>query len=182
MARYYFKLLAYKDEYEVARLYSDGAFLEQVHGAFEGNYRLVFHLAPPLLSRPDPLTGRAQKRPFGPWMLKIFKMLAQLKGLRGTPFDVFGYSSERKLERQLIKDYERLIETVLSDLEAENYSTAVELATLPEQIRGYGPVKQRHVAHAKQRESELLAAFECKSGPQRGRRKDKPRDVVIMTG
>jgi indolepyruvate ferredoxin oxidoreductase len=181
VARYYFKLLAYKDEYEVARLYSDGAFLEQVRAAFEGAYQLVFHLSPPLLAKPDPLTGRPRKRRFGPWMLTAFRWLAKLKVLRGTPLDIFGYSAERQGERQLIGEYETLLDEVLPCLEADNYDTAIALAALPEQIRGYGVVKQRHIEHAKQREAELLTAFRAKGQP-RQRRREKAEGVVVMTG
>src|SRR5262249_3333861 len=106
VARNYYKLLAYKDEYEVARLFSDGSFMDQVRAGFEGDYTLPFHMAPPLLSRIDPGSGRPRKRSFGPVMLRLLGILARLKGLRGTPFDMFGYSAERREERRLIADYE----------------------------------------------------------------------------
>lgn len=104
--RNYFKLLAYKDEYEVARLYTSGDFEKRISAQFEGDVRLKFHMSPPIFSRPDPLTGRPKKSEFGPWMFKGFKLLAKFKALRGTPFDPFGYADERKMERRLIKDYE----------------------------------------------------------------------------
>ncbi|MFO1056043.1 MAG: indolepyruvate ferredoxin oxidoreductase family protein [Dongiaceae bacterium] len=159
VARYYFKLLAYKDEYEVARLQSDPAFLRQIAEQFEGDYKLEFNLAPPMLARPDPATGRPAKRTFGPWMLPVFRLLAGMKRLRGTPFDVFGYGAERRLERQLIAEYEQRVEELLAGLDAERHAAAVALAALPEQIRGYGPVKEAHLAKVRTREAELLEAF-----------------------
>src|SRR2546423_3204010 len=113
VARYYFKLLAIKDEYEVARLYTDGDFARRVAAQFEGNYKLNFHLAPPLSNKPDPVTGEAKKSVYGPWMMSAFRLLAKMKGLRGTAFDIFGRSAERRMERQLITDYEALIEELL---------------------------------------------------------------------
>ena len=159
VARYYFKLLAYKDEYEVARLYSDGEFLRTLDEQFEGDYRLEFNLAPPLLSRRDPLTGQLKKRGFGPWMLKVFSALTKLKVLRGTPLDIFGYTAARKLERRLIGEYERTLEELLTGLDQHNHALAVEIAGIPEQVRGYDHVKEAHVAKAKAREAELLVAF-----------------------
>ena len=158
VARYYFKLLAYKDEYEVARLYSSDAFRKQVEAAFDGdNLRYTFHLAPPILGRKDPNTGLPRKTSFGPWMMKGFGLLAKLKGLRGTPFDIFGYTAERKTERKLITDYEALIAEVLTKLNSRNHDAAVALASIPEKIRGYGHVKARHLTAAKREEADLLA-------------------------
>ena len=159
VARYFAKLLAYKDEYEVARLYSDPAFLQKIAGMFEGDYRLRFHLAPPILSKPDPATGEARKREFGPWMMKAFGVLAKLRFLRGTPFDVFGHTDERRLERQLIADYEKTVEELAAKLTRENHATAVAIAAIPEEIRGFGHVKARHLAAAKKKEADLLSAF-----------------------
>jgi indolepyruvate ferredoxin oxidoreductase len=159
VARYYFKLLAVKDEYEVARLYTDGEFAKRVAAQFEGDYKLRFHLAPPLTNKPDPKTGEPKKSSYGPWMMSAFRLLAKMKGLRGTALDVFGKSAERKLERQLITDYEALIEELLPRLAAHNHALAVELASIPEQIRGYGHVKERHLKAAKAKEAELVAAF-----------------------
>jgi len=160
VARYYFKLLAYKDEYEVARLYSSDAFRKQVEAAFDGdNLRYTFHLAPPILGRKDPNTGLPRKTSFGPWMMKGFGLLAKLKGLRGTPFDIFGYTAERKTERKLITDYEALIAEVLTKLNSRNHDAAVALASIPEKIRGYGHVKARHLTAAKREEADLLAKF-----------------------
>jgi indolepyruvate ferredoxin oxidoreductase len=159
VARYYFKLLAYKDEYEVARLYTSGEFLAQLGRQFEGQPQLRVHLAPPLVARRDPVTGRLEKRAYGPWMLRAMRHLARLKRLRGTPFDPFGYSAERRLERRLIAEYEAVLDEALRRLTPANHEIAVELARLPEQIRGFGHVKARHLAVAKRRESELLAAL-----------------------
>ena len=119
VARYLFKLMAYKDEYEVARLYTDGAFHKQVENEFDGNsLRFEFHLAPPLLARRDKTTGLPRKMSFGPWLLPAFRLLAKLKGLRGTPFDPFGRSIERRTERKLIADYEAMLDEVLAGLDA----------------------------------------------------------------
>lgn len=158
-ARYAFKLMAYKDEYEVARLYSQTDFVKRIADQFEGDYKLTFHLAPPILNKADPVTGEPKKSLFGPWMMTAFKLLAKLKGLRGTAFDIFGYTDERKMERQLIADYEKTLDEVLSKLSAENYDLAVDIASIPEYIRGYGPVKHRHLIEAKKREAELLEKF-----------------------
>ncbi len=155
VARYYFKLLAYKDEYEVARLYSDAAFSEALHGQFQGDFRLQFHLAPSWLSRTDPVTGEPRKRSFGPWMLNAFKVLAKLRVLRGTWLDPFGHSEERKLEQALISEYERSIGQLLDALDIGNYETALAIAELPEQIRGYGHVKEKAVERARAQERQL---------------------------
>ncbi len=162
VVKYYFKLMAYKDEYEVARLYTDDSFRRQLERAFEGDCRLEFHLAPPLLSKPDPATGRPRKMGFGPWMMTAFRLLAKMKRLRGTRFDVFGYSAERKLERQLITDYEGLLQKFVMRLRPETYETAVALASLPEQIRGFGPVKLASIEQARLRETGLLEALRSK--------------------
>jgi indolepyruvate ferredoxin oxidoreductase len=159
VARYYFKLLAIKDEYEVARLYTDGEFVRRVAAQFEGNYKLRFHLAPPLTNKADPVTAEPKKSSYGPWMLGAFRVLAKMKGLRGGALDVFGKTAERKAERQLITDYEALLDEISAKLDAHNYAVAVELASIPEHIRGYGHVKERHLKAAKAKESELLAAF-----------------------
>ncbi|MGE5767882.1 MAG: indolepyruvate ferredoxin oxidoreductase family protein, partial [Bacteroidota bacterium] len=159
VARYYFKLLAVKDEYEVARLYADPQFARSLKDQFEGGYRLSFHLAPPLVARRDPDSGHLQKREFGAWMLPAFRVLAKLKGLRGTAFDIFGYSAERRMERRLIADYEAVIGELLAGLTADNHALAVELAAIPEKIRGFGHVREAHVEAAKACEADLLTAF-----------------------
>lgn len=157
VARYYFKLLAYKDEYEVARLYSDATFRKQLEAQFEGDYRLQFHLAPSWLSKPDAVTGEPCKRSFGPWMLKAFGVLARFKFLRGSVLDPFGHSAERRLERELIEEYEANVAYLLAELNAGNYRTAVALAEIPEQIRGYGHVKEAALAKAREQASQLKA-------------------------
>ena len=157
VARNLFKLMAYKDEYEVARLYTDGAFAARLGAQFTGDVRLTFHLAPPLLGRIDPATGKPAKMTFGPWMMQAFRLLAKFKWLRGTAFDPFGRSAERREERQLIADYRTLIERLLQHAEHVRPETALELACLPETIRGFGHVKEASIAKAKAREAELLA-------------------------
>jgi indolepyruvate ferredoxin oxidoreductase len=164
VARYLFKLMAYKDEYEVARLYTDGSFLGQVSGAFEGEkLRFEFHLAPPLLARRDRTTGLPRKMSFGPWLLPAFRLLAKLKFLRGTAFDPFGRSLERRTERKLIDDYEAMLDKVLDALTVDNHPLAVGLAAIPEKIRGFGHVKQRHLTAAKADEAALLEQFRAGS-------------------
>lgn len=159
VARYYFKLLAYKDEFEVARLYTELGFLDTVASQFEGNYKLNFHLAPPILAERDPETGIARKKAYGRWVLIAFKLLAKLRFLRGGPLDPFNRTAERKRERSLITEYETVIDTLLKQLNANNHPVAVEIAGLPEQIRGYGHVKERHIDAVKARETELLTSY-----------------------
>ena len=160
VARNYFKLLAYKDEYEVARLHSDPAFQAKVAEQFEGNYTLRFHLAPPVLSRIDPKTGKPRKISFGAWMMVGFRVLAAMKGLRGTAFDVFGYSQERKQERALIAQYEQCLEQVVKHLDEGNYGVALELAKVPEEVRGYGHVKEPAIKKARSQLTQLLTQIE----------------------
>jgi indolepyruvate ferredoxin oxidoreductase len=159
VARYAFKLMAYKDEYEVARLYSRSDFKKRIADQFEGDYKLTFHLAPPILSEIDPATGELKKRLFGPWMMTAFSFLARLKGLRGTALDIFGYTEERKMERQLIVDYAKTLDELLGKLTADNYDLAVDIASIPEHIRGFGHVKHEYFVEAKKREWELLERF-----------------------
>ena len=166
VARYLFKLMAYKDEYEVARLYTDTSFVERVKSTFSGdNLRFEFHLAPPLLAKRDPRTGEPKKMSFGPWMLKAFRVLSKFKFLRGTPLDPFGYTAERRLERKLIADYLALLETMIAELTTANHHTAVALAAIPEKIRGFGPVKQRHLVAAKAEEAVLREQFSNAATP-----------------
>ncbi|MEJ2432501.1 MAG: 2-oxoacid:acceptor oxidoreductase family protein, partial [Pseudolabrys sp.] len=162
VARYLFKLMAYKDEYEVARLYTDTSFVDRVKSSFDGKLRFEFHLAPPLLARTDPATGEPKKMSFGPRLLKAFGVLKRFKFLRGTPLDPFGYSQDRRSERKLIADYLALLDTLMAELTPDNHQTAVALASIPEKIRGYGPVKQRSLAAAKAEEAALREQF--KSG------------------
>ncbi len=163
VARSYFKLLTYKDEYEVARLYTNGSFHEQLEREFEGDYRLEFHLAAPLLARKDPETGLPKKRRFGPWVMTIFRLLAGLKGLRGTWFDIFGRTQERKFERQLIADYEKFLDELPSYLNAQSFDTLLELAKLPQSIRGFGHIKMRNAIEVEQRGQSLLQALKSDS-------------------
>jgi len=163
VARYYFKLLAVKDEYEVARLYAETDFLDRVAAQFEGDYKLNFWLAPPSTNKADAKTGEAKKTRYGPWMMPIFRVLAKMRRLRGSPLDVFGRTAERRIERQLIADYEKLIDEILTRVNAGNYELAVALASVPEHIRGYGHVKLRHLADAKPREAALLERFRATS-------------------
>jgi len=158
VARYLFKLMAYKDEYEVARLHTDTGFLNQVHAMFEGDFKLNYHLAPPLLASKND-HGELQKQQFGPWMLAGFKLLARLKGLRGTPFDMFGRTDERREERALIAEYRASLEEVVAGLNAQSHAAALEIARIPELIKGYGHVKARHLAVARPQWTALMQAF-----------------------
>jgi indolepyruvate ferredoxin oxidoreductase len=158
VARYLFKLMAYKDEYEVARLHTDTGFLDKVNGMFEGDFKLNYHLAPPMIASKND-KGELQKQQFGPWMLGAFKVLARLKGLRGTPLDVFGRTEERRTERALIEEYRASVEEVLAGLSAENHAGAVEIARIPEMIKGYGHVKARHLAAVRPQWAALMESF-----------------------
>ena len=157
VARNYFKLLAYKDEYEVARLFADPAFRAGIDARFEGEYTLRFHLAPTFLARPDPDSGRIKKKVFGPWMETALRWLVKARRLRGTPFDPFGYHPERKAERALIAQYEADIGALLGGLDAEGLRRAVALARLPEDIRGFGHVKAWSMKKAAEKRAALLA-------------------------
>ncbi|MFM9979715.1 MAG: DUF6537 domain-containing protein, partial [Burkholderiales bacterium] len=172
VARYFAKLMAYKDEYEVARLQSNGEFAKKVSEMFEGDYKLVFHLAPPMLAKADPQTGEPVKMRFGSWMMPAFRILATLKGLRGTAFDLFGHTEERRMERQLVEDYERTVGDLISGLSRENHAIAVEIASLPESIRGYGHIKAKAMLDARSKLDTLLARFRA---PGRPETRDRPR-------
>ncbi|GGH30556.1 MFS transporter [Alsobacter metallidurans] len=165
VARALYKLMAIKDEYEVARLYADGEFLKSLRAQFEGDLKLSFHLAPPILGRKD-AQGRPKKTTFGPWMLKAFGVLASLRWLRGTPLDVFGRTDERRMERRLLADYEALLPELLAKLEPGNLALATAIASLPQKIRGYGYVKDGNVGKAKAEEAALLAQFRAGTPPQ----------------
>lgn len=160
VARNYAKLLAYKDEYEVARLYSSDTFRAKLDAQFDGKMKLSLHLAPPILPGKDTATGRPKKREFGTWIFPVFKTLASLKGLRGTALDIFGYTSERKMERALITEYETTMDKVLADLTSEKLSLACEIADVPDMIRGFGPVKESNVALAAKAKAELMARWD----------------------
>jgi indolepyruvate ferredoxin oxidoreductase len=166
VARYLFKLMAYKDEYEIARLYSDGEFLKQVRNEVDGeNLRLRLHLAPPLIAPRDKTTGRLKKMTFGPWIFLLFGALARLKVLRGTPLDIFGYTEERRAERRLIADYEVMLDEVLAKLSPDNHHLAVGLAAIPEKIRGFGIVKMNNLMAAKADEAALFEQFRAGASP-----------------
>jgi indolepyruvate ferredoxin oxidoreductase len=153
----YAKLLAYKDEYEVARLFTDGRFEKQLRDQFEGDFKFSFNLAPPFLARGVDALGRPGKRAFGSWMMTAFRLLAKMRWLRGTAFDLFGQTADRKLERDLIVGYEKDVATVLGLLSPVTHDTAVEILSLPDRIRGYGPVKEKAVQDARARYAQLAA-------------------------
>jgi len=159
VARSYFKLLAYKDEYEVARLFTDGQFQSRIADAFDGDYKLRFHLAPPLFAPRDPDTGRQIKQEFGPWMLPAMKLLARFKGLRGGRLDPFGYTAERQAERGMITDYEAVVDDLLRGINLDNHGLAVAIAELPMEIRGFGHVKDRARAVTDEKLGPLLEEF-----------------------
>ncbi len=159
-ARSLFKLMAYKDEYEVARLYTAPSFRQQLRDAFDGeDMKITFHLAPPLLGRKHPSTGMPMKTSFGPWMMKAFGVLAKLKGLRGTAFDIFGYSAERKDERARIETFLTRLEELAKGLTPAKHALAVEIAGLPQRIRGFGHVRAKNAAETDAAEAGLLAQF-----------------------
>lgn len=172
VARNLFKLMAYKDEYEVARLYTDGGFARQLAGQFEGvagrDYQLRFHLAPPVFARKDPRTGVPRKMTFGPRMLSAMKLLARMKGLRGTWLDPFGRSAERKMERELIQQYRQAIDTLLATLSPDNLDRAVRIAALPEQVRGYGHIKAASVERYRAQLARELQVTEAPAGAMHG--------------
>jgi indolepyruvate ferredoxin oxidoreductase len=159
VARYYFKLMAYKDEYEVGRLYANGVFQKKVDQLFEGNYKIRYHLAPPLFAKKDPETGFLKKKEFGSWVLVAFKILSRMKFLRGTAFDIFGWTEERKMERQLIDDYRSLVEEIVDSVTESNIDLAKKLLSLPEEIKGFGHVKEANVAQVTASWQELLDQY-----------------------
>ena len=165
VARYLFKLMAYKDEYEVARLHTDAAFQSKVNALFEGDFTLHYHLAPPLLAGRN-ARGELQKFKFGPWVQTAFKLLAPLKVLRGGPFDVFGYTQERREERALVEEYRAVIHAMLPILTVANRDAAVAFAKVPEQIRGFGHVKARHLAATRFQWSQLKEQFFRAANPR----------------
>ena len=164
-ARQLYKLMAYKDEYEVARLYSNGDFQRKLQSQFEGDYELRFNLAPPLFSKRDPDTGHLIKQEFGPWMMTAFSWLAKLRFLRGGRFDIFGYSQERRQERADIDEYRQLLDELLAGLTQENYTAALELAQIPGKLRGFGHVKERNREKLALRKAELLRQFRGEESP-----------------
>ncbi len=159
VAQNLFKLMAYKDEYEVARLYSDGTFHANLAKQFQGDLKLTFHLAPPLISRRDPETGALIKREFGSWMMSVFKLLAKLKSLRGTRLDIFGRTAERRAERAAIPSYRAVVEELIDGLGPANHALAIEIASLPAMIRGYGHIKEKNQKSVAAEQEQLIAAW-----------------------
>jgi indolepyruvate ferredoxin oxidoreductase len=164
-ARALFKLMAYKDEYEVARLYTDTGFVKRIGEQFEGDYRLKFHLAPPLTAGRDPVSGHLIKHEYGPWMLTGFRVLAKLKFLRGTVFDIFGRTEERRAERTAIAEYEAQLGEIVATLTESNHAIATELAALPLEIRGFGHIKEANRQRVAQKSESLLARFRGAADP-----------------
>ena len=162
VATYAYKLMAYKDEYEVARLQTAPEFKTKLEEAFEGSYKIKYHLSPPIFAKKDPHTGRPRKYEIGGWITPVFKLMAKMKALRGTAFDIFGYTDERKMERGLIKTYEKTIDSLILGLSHNNHKLAVEIASLPETIRGYGYIKEKSVDEATTNLNMLLAAYQEK--------------------
>ncbi len=165
VARQFAKLMAYKDEYEVARLYSAPEFRRQLEAEFDGPTTLRFNLAPPLFARRDPVSGHLLKREFGAWMLTAMKWLAKAKHFRGTALDLFGRTAERRMERALIDAYEQRIDALLAALTVDSLPLAVQIADVPETIRGFGHVKEASVALARVRWAELEAQWRAPSEP-----------------
>ncbi|MDP6830031.1 MAG: indolepyruvate ferredoxin oxidoreductase family protein, partial [Alphaproteobacteria bacterium] len=159
VAQNLFKLMAYKDEYEVARLYSGEAFENALRQQFDGALRLKFHLAPPLLARRDPDSGHLIKREYGPWVMTAFKLLAKMKGLRGGTWDIFGRTEERRAERAAIPAYRGVLEELLAGLTPDNHALAKEIANLPAKIRGFGHIKERSQKAAAAEQIQLLEAW-----------------------
>ncbi|WP_372482807.1 DUF6537 domain-containing protein, partial [Bradyrhizobium ivorense] len=164
VARALFKLMAYKDEYEVARLHMQSGFLDELRREFDGDFRVQYHLAPPLLPARLDARGRPRKRAFGQWIQTPLKLLARLKRLRGTPFDTFGYTAERRAERALIGWYEALIDTIIGKLDAARLPDLVALAKAPMEIRGYGPVKDAAIEKTKAEVARLTAQLSAPTG------------------
>ena len=163
--------MAYKDEYEVARLYTDGSFAKALGAVFEGSTRLTFHLAPPILARRDPVTGHLRKQVFGPWVLPLFRILAFGKRLRATPFDPFGWTAERREERRLIAEYKTLLDRLVTGLSRDSLDQASRIAGLALEIRGYGHVKQAAIDRYRVALAADLEALET----QRRRMPDQPK-------
>ncbi|HCX13751.1 MAG TPA: indolepyruvate ferredoxin oxidoreductase family protein [Rhodospirillaceae bacterium] len=155
----YFKLMAYKDEYEVARLYTDPAFIKKLKATFKDGFSLKFHLAPPIISDTHSVTGERVKRTFGSWMMYGFRLLSKLKFLRGTPLDLFGLQHERRMERELIREYEIVLRDLMRELAPSNYDIAVQVAMLPQKIRGYGHVKQKNMRDTKKLQEQMIVDF-----------------------
>jgi len=159
VAKSLFKLMAYKDEYEVARLYTDTGFMEKIDRMMEGDYKVKYNLAPPLFAKKDPHTGELKKSEYGPWMKKAFEILPRFKFLRGTALDPFGYLAERKEERLILKQFEGTVSQLIEKLTADNYATAIEIAELPMKVRGYGHVKDKAISQYRKDLDQLMGNF-----------------------
>ena len=151
--------MAYKDEYEVSRLMTNKKFLDDVNKNFEGDFNYNFYLAPPIFSKKSKVNGKLVKIKFGGWLFSVFKLLCKLKFLRGTKFDPFGYLNERKKERELIRDYQQTITGIGTKINKSNYETAVKIASIPDQIRGFGHVKEKNIKEAINYRTDLLNSF-----------------------
>jgi indolepyruvate ferredoxin oxidoreductase len=160
VAKNLFKLMAYKDEYEVARLYTEESFASRLSEKFDGDFKLKFHLAPPIFARRDQVSGHLQKQEFGGWMIHAFRVLAKLKFLRGSLFDPFGRTDERRTERRLIADYEVMIDQRIRELKPEQLPLLMSLARMPEAIRGFGHIKHANIAKAEAEKARLEAELE----------------------
>jgi len=166
VARNLFKLMAYKDEYEVARLHADAGFHDKIAAMFEGDYQVNYHLAPPLTAKRNE-KGELQKRKYGPAMLGAFRVLSRLKGLRGTPLDVFGRTEERRSERALIVRYRASLEQLIATLNGSNHALATEIARIPEQVKGFGHVKARNLAAAQVQWDQLVRQWQASDDQRR---------------
>jgi indolepyruvate ferredoxin oxidoreductase len=155
--------MAYKDEYEIARLQTAPEFRAKLQEAFEGKYKIKYHLSPPLLAKKDPHTGQPRKYEIGGWITPIFKIMAKMSALRGTAFDIFGYTEERKMERGLIKTYEETVDSLILGLNQDNHKLAIDIASFPDAIRGYGFIKEKSVKDATTNLNMLLSAYQEKT-------------------
>jgi indolepyruvate ferredoxin oxidoreductase len=173
VARYGYKLMAFKDEWEVARLYADPAYKKALSEAFTGVKTVKLHLAPPLLSKKDPETGELQKRAFGPWVFQAMALMAKFRFLRGTPVDIFSKTAERKMERRLRDEYETLMRDLADTLTPQRLETSVALAELPDMVRGYGHVKDRNVEHYEAEKARLIARLD-EAGDDAGEERETP--------
>jgi len=160
VAQQLYRFMAFKDEYEVARLFAETDFMKEVNNTFEGDFKVHFHLAPPIMNRGTDAQGRPKKRQFGPWMFQAFKLLAKFRVLRGTTIDPFSYSADRKMDRAQLKDYQQLVERIVSELEASNYDTFLQLAELASEVRGYGPVREQAAEAVQEKQSQLIKALD----------------------
>jgi len=166
VAKSYFKLLSTKDEYEVARLYTETSFLEGLRKGFRNDFSIEFHFSPPVFARTDPVSGRPKKYAFGAWIVPVLRVLAKLRVLRGGRFDIFGHTAERRMERRLLREYEALLDRIEAELTADRLSVAIALAELPQSIRGFGPVKRSAAERADTRRRKLLADWDGRLGQE----------------